>query len=225
LWAHGLGGVLAALGAPEFPDGVVYAGAARAIYLNPAGEAMAKSLSQQGEPSVPVRGALVFVSPESGLPELTQDGVTAQVVYEDPGEFYDAIESLTEPQRQRDIAARLARSPQELRRARRSQIDRLHLHQILMKLELAARPDGQAACSTGSFRSLLAEEVLMLERSLYSSSSFTAAVAMDAAEAATAVDVDSALFQPLAQRYAPPVGRIVAEVRAARSGGTPPAQP
>ena len=49
---------------------------------------------------------------------------------------YDSIETLTQAQLHRDFAARLERPPAAARQDILGHIDRLHLHQILMKREL-----------------------------------------------------------------------------------------
>jgi hypothetical protein len=223
LWARGIGRALAGLGAPEFPDGLVSAGVGRGVLLKPVSDSLAQSLPQKGEPTVRVRDGMVLVMLERHFPDFVAKALTLQIVYEEPADFYDSIETLTEAQRQRDIAARLARSPEELRRARRAQIDWLHLYQMLLKLEFTSRPDARDACMAAALPSLLAEEIAMLERSLYTSASFSVRVGMDAAQAGAAAEADNALFAALAQRFAPSAGKQLGEIQLLRRGGPPPA--
>jgi hypothetical protein len=226
LWAQAVSQVAAALGAPDL-GGVVYADASRGIFLHPADEAFERALSKGGEQAVRWRDGLVFTSAERHLPELREGGRSVDILYEDPGEFYDSAETLTEPQLFRDLTARLQRSPEEIRQHRLRQIDRLHLHQVLIKLELRNRPDAAQACDAAAFDRVLQEESALLGRSLISSRTFSArqefgadaqplAIARDAGSAFAA---ELALFTSLASRYAPSYAGPLNEVQKLRQNG------
>ena len=220
-WAGWIGQAAAELGAEEFRQGLAFADASRAFYLQPASEALEASLQQQGEPALRHGDGVVFVSSERHLSELTENGAKSTVVYEDPSGFYDGVESLTPAQLQRDIAARLERSPAELRHGRRDQIDHLHLHQLLLKIAFARRPEAQKACLDASFPALFSEELRLLGQSLYSSASCSVRAGLEpgGAKAAAEVEADNTLFLELAECYKPSLAGPLKEVQTLRGGG------
>ena len=214
----------AALGAKELENTVPFADPTRAVFAHPAGRDLERALT--GEASARWRDGLVFVVAERRFEELRRQKRSIEVLYADPSEFYDGLEALTQPQLHRDFAARLGRPAAVARLDALGYIDRLHLHQILMKRELCARADAAAACTQAGFDRMIPEETMLLGRSLAYTRTFSRSQRMDGLapaallEAANhAVAGDLALFGKVAHRYWPNIAPSLQELEKLRQSG------
>jgi len=208
VWAASLRQVVATLGLPEFADAMPFADPARGVFVHPADQKFEQDLSKTGEPAVRWREGLVYVQAQRRLGSLREQGFSVDVLYANAGDYYDSVESLTQPQLHRDFDLRLKRSAAGVRRDQLGHIDRLHLHQILMKLELRARADATQACASAGMDALLQEEVGALGTALARNRSFSQSQGLGQVEPrvliGTAQDIvkaDIALFGAIASRY------------------------
>jgi hypothetical protein len=228
LWTGMVARAAVALGAKEFENTLPFADPARAVFAHPADEALEQSLTKMGEPSAHWRDGLVFVSAERRLEELRERKLSTDVLYADAGEFYDSLETLTQAQLHRDFAARLGRPPAAARLDILGHIDRLHLHQILMKRELRARAEAARACEFAGFETMLKEDTTLLGYSLARTQTFSRGRGIDklapaalyhAAE--TTVAEDLSLFGKVAARHWPGMVSGLQELEMLRTGNGP----
>lgn len=145
-WARVVTEVIAMLGGPSLGGSLTYSNPARGIYMHPASDERERALTTSGEIVIRWREGLVHVLAERHIEELRNNGSTVHVLYPSGSDLYDSFEFLTLAQLNRDFAARLGWTPAQMRRDVLHSIDRLHLHQILMKSELGSRPDAASAC-------------------------------------------------------------------------------
>ena len=228
LWTGMVARATVALGAKEFENALPFADPARAIFAHPTDEAFEQDLTKSGEPSAHWRDGLVFVSAERRLEELGQRKLSVDLVYADAGEFYDSLDTLTQAQLHRDFAARLGRPPAATRLDILGDIDRLHLHQILMKRELRARPEAARACEFAGFETMLNEDTTLLGYSLARTQTFSRSRGMDKLApaalyqtAGTTVAADLSLFGKVASRYWPGIVPALQRLEMVRTGNGP----
>jgi hypothetical protein len=223
LWAKAVSQVVVLLGAPEFANALPFATPAHGVYAHPVDEEFRAALLQSKEPVVPWRDGLVYVTTEHRLAEQPAANRSVDVLYHDASEFYDSVEQLTTAQLQRDFSARLGRSAEAAGRAMQGQIDRLQLHQLLLKRELCQRSDAARACQSLAFDSQLREESSLLARSLARTHTFSSTQGFDSASAPAlrraaheTVTADLSLFAALAQRYWPAIAPELKQIETKR---------
>ena len=224
LWTEMVARVAVALGGGEFKNALPFADPARGVFVHPADEGFEQSLMKGGEAPARWRDGLVFVAAERHQQEFRQQKLSVELLYADPGEFYDSIETLTQAQLHRDFAARLERPPAAARQDILGHIDRLHLHQILMKRELRARADAARACEFAGFETMLSEEATLLGYSLGRTQTFSRSRGMDSLAPAAlyhTAETDVAaglwLFGKTAARYWPGIERSLKELETLRT--------
>ncbi len=223
-WSGEVTRAAAALGAKELENTVPFADPTRAVFAHPAGRDLERALS--GEASARWRDGLVFVTAERRFEELRRQKRSIEVLYADPGEFYDSLEALTQPQLHRDFAARLGRPAVAARLDALGYIDRLHLHQILMKREFCGRADAARVCAQAGFNGMIREEAVLLGRSLAYTRTFSRSQRMDGLAPAAlleaadhAVAADLWLFGEVAHRYWPNIAPDLQELEKLRQSG------
>jgi hypothetical protein len=207
-WSAVLQHLVGALGLPQFVNAMPFADPARGTFVRPADEKFEQYLAKSGEPFVRCRDGLVVVLPERRIRSLRNQDYTGDVLYANAGDYYDSVDWLTQSQLYRDFEARLKWSPAEVCCDYLAQIDHLHLHQILMKRELCARPDAKQACTSFGIDTLLHEETDVLRRALKRNRTFSRSRGLDevdppglfrASEELVTADID--LFGKIAFRY------------------------
>jgi hypothetical protein len=224
-WSAALQQVVAALGLPQFANAMPFADPARGTFVHPADEKFEQGMAKAGEPSVRWHDGLVFVLPERRIGSLRDQHNTADVLYANAGEFYDSVDWLTQSQLHRDFEARLKWPRAEVSRDYLAQIDHLHLHQILMKRELCARPDANHACANARMHAWLQEETNVLRQSLAVNRTFSRSQGLDELDARSLlqgadelVTDDIALFGTIASRYWPSIAPDLTEIDKFKKG-------
>jgi hypothetical protein len=196
--ARAMSRLAAKLGATQFESALPFADPERGAFVHPADNLPG------AEPAVRWRDGLVCVAPERRLAELRSRGRSVEILYAEAADLYDSAEMLTPPQLHRDFAARLRRSAMETARDFVGQIDRLHLHQILMKRELRAR--------TG-LDTPPREEVEALSASLSYTHTFSRLAGFSSAEAPLATRTDATFFAAIAARHWPSLAKMLEDTR------------
>ena len=224
-WAGQVARAAVELGAKEFENTLPFADPPRAVFVHPVDGAFEKSLAKGGEPAARWQDGLVFVTPERKFEELRQPKRPVEVLYADSGEFYDSLETLTQAQLHRDFAARSGRTPQAAREDILGHIDKLHLHQILLKRELCARADAARACQFAGFETMVHDDTLLLGYSLARTRTFSRSRGMqELAPAAlfqtgwSTVAADISAFGKLAPRYWPAMTPGLQELERVQNG-------
>lgn len=228
-WAMAVSQVVAALGLPEFANALPFATPARAVFVHPAETELAEQLRKEGEPVVNWRDGLVYASTERHLEPERAQGLSVEILYADASEFYGSVESLTKAQLHRDFAARQGRSPTESGRDRLGEIDRLHLHQILMKRQLRQRKDASQACQSVGFDRMLREETQLLGRSLVQTQSFSRSEGMESLtpralfrQAQETAQSNVSFFATIAGRFWPSIAPELSRIAMMQKGGRGP---
>lgn len=222
-WAQTVGRVAGQLGATQFANALPGADPERGVFLHPADSATERAISSAGEPAIRWRDGIVCVLPERRIAMLRSQGRSPGVLYAEAGDFYDSAEMLTTDQLHRDFAARLGRSAAETAWDFESQIDRLQLHQILLKRELCGRPDAARACRSGGLEATLTEEVAVLRASLGQNRSFSRLRGVHAEGGPDALfrlardlsRADAALFAEVATKQWPSMAQQLREIHTA----------
>lgn len=212
--------VAAALGAKVSTHAPPFADASRGVFLHPASKEFADGLERRGDQCIAWRDGIVFVSTERRLISLSEQSST-DILYADPGDFYYGVEFLTPAQLQRDFATRLERSPEEKFQDQASHFDRLHLHQILIRRELRARPDTAQLCQSAGLNEVLAADLTLLGRSIARRHSFSIRQGVKQPahaqqifhQAQEMVDSGLSLFTFIAGRYWPDVAPALHEIQ------------
>jgi hypothetical protein len=209
-WSAAALKVTAALGESRFGGELPFADVQRGVFIHPADARLERAMHRDGEPAVRWRDGLVLLAAGRHLDSIRQPQGSADILYADGGELQEALEFLTVAQRERDFAARFARSPEESRGDRLARMDRLHLHQILLKRELCNRKEARAGCVAAGFGTVLPQETEWLGRSLESTRTFSrkqgaADLEPDALirRGSEMFAADLALFRGLAERHWP----------------------
>ena len=222
-WTGQVARAAAALGAKEFENALPFADPSRALFVHPVGRALEQILTRGGNASVRWRDGLVFAAPERRLEELRRQKLSVDLLYADAGEFYDSVETLTQAQLHRDFTARLGRPREAARLDILGHIDRLHLHQILMKRELRARDDAAEACERAGFGAMIQEDTRLLGDSLARTRTFSRSrgiASLSPAElyqtAEDTVAADLSLFGGIAARYWPGIAPSLQELQRLR---------
>jgi len=226
-WTKAVSRTVAALGAPEFASALPFADPSRAVFLHPADKAIEQALLNSGETAVHWRDGVVFVLSERRLASLLSQERSVEILYAETGDFYDSVELLTQSQLHRDFVARMGRSKTEVLLDVLGQIDRLHLHQILMKRELRARSDAAHAYVSAGMDNLLREEVELLGRSLGHNRTFSASQGLDSVEPPLALSLVArnlgkagiSLFAAIGARHWPFIAHNLQEIQTMQSDG------
>jgi hypothetical protein len=219
VWTGIVARAAVALGAKEFENTLPFADPSRAVFVHPVDQALERTLAGASEPPARWRDGLVFVATERRLDELRRRKLSIDLLYADAGEFYDGIETLTHAQLHRDFATRLGRTREAERLDVLGHIDRLHLHQVLMKRELRARPDAAQACERAGFAAMIQEDIGLLGDSLARTRTFSRSRGMAAmapaalyGTAESTVAADLSLFGKIAARHWPGILKSLQEL-------------
>jgi hypothetical protein len=229
-WALAISHAIAALGAPDFANALPFATAARGVFVHPAGDDFAKDLIESGEPVELWRDGVVYVSTEHLLAHEREQGLSVELLYADASELYGSMESLTTAQLHRDFAARQLRSATDVGRDMLGEIDRLHLHQILMKRQLRGRGDAAKACQSVGLDKQLREETKLLGQSLSHTQSFSRSHGLESVTprvlfraAHDTASANISFFAAITAHYWPAIAPELKQIEAMKTSGRGPA--
>jgi hypothetical protein len=128
--------------------------AIRGVYLPRAGAAAEGELRRAEEPFVRWRDGLLLSCTERQCSALARSGSPPIVLYDDASGLEEVLEFSTTAQRDRDLAAQLARDPARRRHDTIVHLSRLSLQQLLLKRELCTRTN----CNTNGMAAAIREE-------------------------------------------------------------------